>query len=178
MARGEAVAFDECVSQFGGIVWSLARRLSPSLADAEDAAQEIFLDLWRHAGRFDSSLASESTFITMIARRRLIDRHRKRSRELTVAHLEGDDDVSAVLSEDPVEIQDEAQWVRQLMGQLRVEERRVLDLSIHHGLTQHQIAEKTQMPLGTVKTHARRGLMKLRELMSETSFEHARGGPR
>ena len=58
----------------GGLVWSLARKFLRSHADAEDAVQEIFVDVWRSAARFDPAIASETTFVAMIARRRLIDR--------------------------------------------------------------------------------------------------------
>ena len=68
-----------CMDRFGGLVWSLARRVTRSTAEADDAVQEIFVDLWRSASRFDPSIANETTFVAMIARRRLIDRGRRRS---------------------------------------------------------------------------------------------------
>ena len=77
IAAGESSAVRECIDQYGALVWSLARRLSRTPADAEDATQEIFLDIWRSAFRYDSSQGSPQVFIAMIARRRLIDRLRK-----------------------------------------------------------------------------------------------------
>src|SRR5580700_4844427 len=81
IARGDAAAVRECIEQYGALVWSLARRLSRTPADAEDATQDIFLDIWRSAGRFDESQGSDKVFIAMIARRRLIDRLRKATAE-------------------------------------------------------------------------------------------------
>src|SRR5689334_2870619 len=85
VAAGDAAAVRECIAQYGGLVWSIARRFE--LSDAEDAVQEIFLDLWKSAARFDPSIASEATFIAMIARRRLIDRRRTRRRRPTTEQL-------------------------------------------------------------------------------------------
>ena len=67
--------------------------------------------------------------------------------------------------EERTEIEEEAARARQYMQKLRPEQRQVLELSITHGLSQSQIADATDLPLGTVKTHARRGLMRLRELL-------------
>ena len=77
VAAGEMAAMQECINQYGGLVWSLARRFSASAADAEDAVQEVFITLWKYASRFDESKGSETTFVSMIARRRLIDRLRR-----------------------------------------------------------------------------------------------------
>ena len=79
MAAGDPSAVEGCLAKYRGLVWSIARRFGGDYADAEDAVQEVFIELWRHAGRFDPALASESTFIGTIARRRLIDRKRRQS---------------------------------------------------------------------------------------------------
>ena len=72
-------AMEECLSVYGGLVWSLSLKMSATRDDAEEAVQEIFLDIWKYAGRFDPSRSSEATFIAMIARRRLVDRHRRQA---------------------------------------------------------------------------------------------------
>lgn len=69
IAGGDSAAVSECITKYGALVWSLARRLSRTASDAEDATQEIFLDIWRSAGRFDPSQGSDQIFIAMIARR-------------------------------------------------------------------------------------------------------------
>src|SRR5580698_11098039 len=81
IASGDSAAVRECIDEYGPLVWSIARRLSRTPSDAEDATQEIFLDIWRSAGRFDESQGSDKVFIAMIARRRLIDRLRKATAE-------------------------------------------------------------------------------------------------
>lgn len=157
VALGDAVAVRECLAKYGGLVWSIARRFDPN--DAEDAVQEIFLDLWKSAARYEASLGSEATFIATIARRRLIDRRRSRRRrpeteEITDIVLE-DPGVSPVESA-------EAKQAAKALGQLKPEQRQVLVLATCHGLSHNEIAAHTGMPLGTVKAHARRGLISIR----------------
>ncbi|MEL6543477.1 MAG: sigma-70 family RNA polymerase sigma factor [Myxococcota bacterium] len=80
IAAGDAAAVRACVSTYGGLVWSLARRHLSNEADAEEAVQDAFMSLWKSADRFDPDRAEEATFVAMIARRRIIDRARKRGR--------------------------------------------------------------------------------------------------
>jgi RNA polymerase sigma-70 factor (ECF subfamily) len=166
IAGGDTRAVDECIDRYGGLVWSLARRLSSSVADAEDAVQEIFVDLWKNADRFRGELAGEATFVAMLARRRLIDRHRKSRHELesqpidelTLQH-------AAPPHTSPAELAEEVARAAACLERLRKDERKVLELSIYHGLPQTRIAEQTGLALGTVKTRARRGLSQLRDCM-------------
>src|SRR5271166_2344489 len=81
IAAGDPLAVDGCLEKYRGLVWSIARRFPGNHADTEDAVQEVFVELWRHAGRFDAAVAAESTFVATVARRRLIDRHRRRARQ-------------------------------------------------------------------------------------------------
>ncbi|MEN1679992.1 MAG: sigma-70 family RNA polymerase sigma factor [Planctomycetota bacterium] len=165
IAAGDAGAVEECLDRYGGLVWSLARRYSATAADAEDATQEVFVAVWKNAGRFDESVASEATFITMICRRRLIDILRRKK----APESAGGDAVDEATAPSPpapqIEINEEVARVRACMDQLSGEQRRVLDLAICEGLSQSTIAELTGWPLGTVKSHARRGMAKLKELV-------------
>jgi len=76
------------MERYGSLVWSVAKRLTTNHNDAEDAVQEIFLEIWQKAGKWDPTRSAESTFITMIARRKLIDRFRKSSRSLETTSKE------------------------------------------------------------------------------------------
>ena len=175
IAAGDADAVEECLSNYGGLVWSLARKFSANHADAEDAVQEVFIEVWRHAGRFDPQVGSEATFITTIARRRLIDRYRRRGRQPDTAPIQEELVEAADSFVDQVELQEESARAQRLMQQLRPQQRQILELSIVHGLSQSQIAQTTNLPLGTVKTHARRGLLRLRELL-DAPAKNAAGG--
>jgi len=158
VAAGDAVAIREVLATYGGLVWSIARRFE--VADAEDAVQEIFLDLWKSAGRFDPAIASEAAFIAMIARRRLIDRRRTRRRRPTTENL---GEVPSIADEGTTgpDVCAEANQAARALAQLRPEQRQVLVLS-SQGLSHGEISARTGMPLGTVKAHARRGLLSIR----------------
>ncbi len=197
VAEGDPGAVNDCIEQFGGLVWSLARKLCPDRAEAEDAVQEIFVSVWKSAERYDASMGSEATFIATIARRRLIDRARKRQRRLGAGSLDesyavasgsagmaGPDNGdrvggSTVLSED-------AAIAERALRDLSGDQQRVLRMSIMHGLSHEQISRATDMPLGTVKTHIRRGLIRVRKLLeretrestlSSGALETGSGGP-
>jgi len=169
IAAGDPSAVEECLEQYSGLVWSLVRGFSGNHADAEDAVQEIFIEIWRHAGRFDAQVASETTFITMLARRRLIDRHRRRSRRRDTAPLDMEPPAASADDEQRLDTLEQAGRARQMLEQLRPEQRHVLELSLGEGLSHREIAEATSLPLGTVKTHSRRGLIRLRELLQPDS---------
>jgi RNA polymerase sigma-70 factor (ECF subfamily) len=169
VAAGQGEAMEACIAEFGGMVWSLALKMSPSREDAEEGVQEVFIDVWRHAARFDPAVSSEATFVAMIARRRLIDRHRRRRSRPLFTRLESSPPMPAPTAAIPLEIADEAARVRRCLDRLRPEERRVLELALGEGLTQAAIAERTGLPIGTIKSHARRGLIRLRQLVEEPS---------
>jgi RNA polymerase sigma-70 factor (ECF subfamily) len=165
IAAGDANALRQCIEQFGNLVWSIARRLTRTRADAEDAVQEIFTDIWRSAARFDPRQGSETVFVATIARRRLIDRLRRVSNQGTT---ESTDAVESLEWADPgihAETSAEARTAARAVMQLRPEQRQVLELGLLQGLSHSEIAEALRMPLGTVKTMMRRGLIQVRQLM-------------
>lgn len=165
IALGDAAAVQQCIDVHGPLVWSLTRRLCPRGADADDVVQEIFIALWKSAAQFDPRLASESTWVTTVARRRLIDLRRKLARRGEVAEVSEELASEAPGQVELVERADESARAVRALGELRAEQRRVLELAVVHGFTYEQVATKLAMPLGTVKTHARRGLMRVRELL-------------
>lgn len=174
VAANDSTAVQAVIDQYGGLVWSLARRFTSTDADAEDAVQEVFLDVWRSAPRYDPRVASEATFVAMIARRRLIDRARKNARRRDTAGLQetapAAPEIRAITSP---ETADDAGRAAEAFSRLTPEQQRVLRLSIYQALSHEEIARSTGLPLGTVKTHCRRGLIRLRELL-----EHNAGVPR
>lgn len=169
IAAGDALAVEGCVVKYRRLVWSIARKFAGNHADAEDAVQEIFIELWRHAGRFDPSRASESTFIGTVARRRLIDRKRRQGSRPEPASLNVELVGASPAEADRLEVIEEGRRAREMLEKLRPEQRRVLEMSFDRGMSQQEIAEATSLPLGTVKTHARRGLMRLRQLLEKAA---------
>lgn len=164
IAQGEQAAFKQCVDQYGGMIWGLARRLSPTPADAEDATQDVFLQLWKNARQFDARRGSEAIFIVTLARRTLINRFRGQQRQPRAISVEelGDTGWEPGV---PVDHDDhvEARLAAQVLATLPAEQQRVIKLSVVQGLSQSEIAVHTGLPLGTVKTLMRRGFILVRE---------------
>jgi RNA polymerase sigma-70 factor, ECF subfamily len=169
VARGDRAAVQRCISSYGALVWSLARRLSPTPADAEDAVQEIFLDLWRSAARYDATKAPERVFVTLIARRRLIDRRRSMRMRLGAETALEPEHLDIV----PVQAGDEghsdAVTARKALATLPLDHQKIIELSLLEGYSHGDIAQKTGVPLGTVKTIIRRGILKVRAMLGSPS---------
>lgn len=165
IAAGEPGAVDTFLRRHSSMVWGLARRFCRSPEDAEDATQEIFVEIWKSAERFDAAQGSEVTFLMTIARRRLIDRARRQGRRPATELVEDAGTLPAPATADQAELHDEVQRAHEALAQLRPEQREVLDLALGQGRTHQEIAAAIGIPLGTVKSHARRGLMRLRELL-------------
>ena len=175
----------ELLDRYGGLVYSLARRFCYETSEVEDAVEEVFIAIWQSAGRFDSSLGSEETFVSMLARRRLIDRRRR-----TVRRRAGqvDADVSVMVdrgsagpdgrdgAERAFEQSDEVARAENVLNSLKPEQRECLRLSIYQGLSHEEIAQATGIPLGTVKTHVRRGLIAVREALVPSLANPESGG--
>jgi len=162
VAQGNPDAIRACLDRYGGLVWGIARRFFGASPDAEDAVQDAFLDLWRSAGRYDPRVSSEAVFVALIARRRFIDRRRRGARRLDTEPLP---EAQAAPSQTTAEQVTEAKLAERAMQELRPEQRQVLVLSTCHGMSHEEISQATGMPLGTVKAHVRRGLVRVREVL-------------
>jgi RNA polymerase sigma factor (sigma-70 family) len=172
ITRGDPSAIAACLDEYGGTIWGLADRyLRGTGDDVEDAVQEIFIDVWRSAPRFTPALGSEPAFIATIAHRRLIDRQRR----LAVRGTHQLADHSLVeakpLRADPALLRDELRIAAQAFDELDTDERQVLWFALYHGLSHERIARATDLPLGTVKTRIRRGLIRLRNLLADRREE-------
>jgi RNA polymerase sigma-70 factor (ECF subfamily) len=175
VSTGDSAAVQEVITRYGGLVWSLARRLGLPESETEDAVHEVFTELWRNGRRYDPTIASETAFVATIARRRLIDRRRKISRQPPKQQV-----TEAVVAEtrapDRPELGEEAARAAKAFATLTTEQQRVLRLSVYEGLSHELIARSTGLPLGTVKTHARRGLIKLREMLGLATDDGDKAG--
>jgi RNA polymerase sigma-70 factor, ECF subfamily len=158
VADGDEEAIREVIATYGALVYSIARRFERQ--DPEDAVQEIFVDLWKSAARFDPAIASEPTFVAMLARRRLIDRKRRVARRPVSESLEHLPIV--VDSSSGPELAAEAALAARALDRLPPDQRQVVLLTVCHGLSHSEVASHLALPLGTVKAHARRGLIAIR----------------
>jgi len=163
VAAGDATAVNDCLERYGDLVWSLARRYLRNDADAEDSVQDIFIDIWASAGRYDRSIASEVAFISTIARRRLIDRIRHFERRPNTDSL--DDENNLYEPSVPTTLEDDAEVskVEQVLKAMDAQHNEILSMSLYEGYSHSEIAQRLDLPLGTVKTRLRRGLIHIRE---------------
>ncbi len=135
--------------------------------DVDDAVQEVFVEIWRSAARFDPALGSEPAFVATIAHRRLTDRQR-RAQSRRAAPIENTAPVEQAREHraaENVANRDDLKAAADAFERLDRDEQQVLWYSLYQGFTHERIAAATQIPVGTVKTRIRRGLMRLRELL-------------
>lgn len=170
IAAGDPAAVDECLARYGGLVWSLARRWFKNSADAEDLVQEVFVDVWQSAKRFDPAVAGEAVFITMIARRRMIDRLRRSSARVDTASVDAATIEVVAPPQDRVDLVEEAAKAARCLQRLSNDQQKILTMSIHEGASHSLISQALGMPLGTVKSFARRGLIQLRDCMQRREW--------
>jgi RNA polymerase sigma-70 factor (ECF subfamily) len=167
VAAGDTAAVGECLDRYGDLVWSLARRYLRNAADAEDAVQDIFIDIWGSSARYDRNIASEVAFISTIARRRLIDKIRAAERRPLMDSLD-DDEGTPIDPGIPATVEDdtEVSIVERVLAEMDPEHQRVLSMSLYEGYSHSEIAERLSLPLGTVKTRVRRGLIHIRQQLN------------
>jgi RNA polymerase sigma-70 factor (ECF subfamily) len=172
VANNDAGAMEKCIQEYSSLVWNLVKRRVSSHAAAEDLVQEIFTEIWKCAGRFDASQGNETTFIAMITRRRVIDWTRKQSRgpEL-VALPDNIDDLPTSVESPAISVADH-EAIASLVKTLPEQTQQLFEMHFDRGLTQQEIAQSTDLPLGTVKTLLRRGLLEIRSrLFRQSSSE-------
>ncbi|WP_327357218.1 sigma-70 family RNA polymerase sigma factor [Streptomyces sp. NBC_01304] len=164
VAEGDQQAFEELYGLVSGPVYGLVRRVLRDPAQSEEVTQEVLLELWRGAGRFDPERGSALGWILTLAHRRAVDRVRSAraasERELRVgrrSHVTAFDEVAEAVEEGL-----EREWVRRCLDRLTALQRQSVTLAYYDGYTYREVAERLAVPLGTVKTRMRDGLQRLR----------------
>lgn len=164
IAGGDDNAVSDCMEAYGGLVRSIARRyLGTGSSEIEDSMQEVFIQVWKNAGRFDPSRGSEATFVATIARRRIIDRIRRLASVRTVGSEALQGQASERHTEDtgPLTRREETEPAMQALRRLSDKEQEAIGLSIGFGYSYERIANVSETPLGTVKSRMVRALRKL-----------------
>ncbi len=166
-ARDES-ALGELFDRYSGLLLALSRRIVMDSSDAEEILQEVFLQVWNQAERYDRSRSSVSTWLVLIARSRSIDRLRSRQvkeRTLTALKQENTQIHTSPRGLSSVLLDQRRQRLSRELKELPTEQRQVLELAFFKGMTQSEIAGDTGIPLGTVKTRTLLAMKKLRRAL-------------
>ena len=168
MAGGDTSALAALYDRHARAIYSLAMRIVSDAAEAEDVVQDVFTQAWRQAKQYDAARAPVAAWLMIITRARALDRLRRRRSRITATEIDAgtphprDPDPS---QETLVITAEQAERLRGALGDLPDGQRTAIELAYYQGLTQSDIAEKLQEPLGTIKTRIRAGLQKLREAL-------------
>lgn len=170
---GDQSAFAELYDRYSALVFSMVVNIVKETAEAEDVLQEIFLTVWNKALLFNEEKGSVYTWIVTIARRKAIDR--LRSKELVNRGERMDEETAASIPDaaymaNPLNAAISGEYERMMRSALTGlsdDQRVVIELSYYEGYTQEQISKRLNVPLGTVKTRMRQGLIRLRDTLQE-----------
>ena len=171
VSEGDAGALRALYDAHASRAMAVALRILSSRADAEEVVQETFVELWKRAAQFDSARGDGLSWILTIARTRAIDRLRARNTATRIALVASAQPVApaGAVPLELVEQRQDRERVAEALSGLPAEQRGALELAYYEGLTHREIAERTQTPLGTVKTRLRLALEKLAHLLGAES---------
>lgn len=167
LKAGQTSALERLYDRYSGLVYGLALKILTNPEEAADLTQEVFIFLWQQA-KYDSDRGRFDSFLMMLTRSRAIDRLRHRTSRFKFLQRQRrfiPKEESTVSPLDKVSLLEQSQRIQTAMTQLSDDERQVLELAYYRGLSQSEIAEQFNIPLGTVKTRSRRGLVKLRQIL-------------
>ena len=175
-AGGEKEALEAVYVRYAAAVYSLARHILRAEAVAEEATQEVFLNLWLKASSYNPARGEPKTWIMSIAHHKIIDIHRSRRRAATAADPKEYETLDLLPSgqiptDQAAERNLEAERVRRALDTLPPAQQEVIVLAYYNGLSQSEIAARLGQPLGTVKTRSRLAMQKLRVELEQDDFE-------
>jgi len=171
MVDGDMEGLTALYDRHGRLVYSLALRIVRDAGEAEDVTQEVFVQVWRQAQRFDTDRGSVVAWLLTVTRARAIDLLRRRRVRPQPAE---DPVVDEALDHGPrqdvqLESTERASTIRAALDALPFVQRLVIELAFFDGLTHTEIAEQLEVPLGTVKTRVRQGLLRLKDMLLGTA---------
>ena len=168
VATGDESALAQLYDRYSGLLVGLSRRIVGSQEEAEDVLQDVFVQVWNQAGRYDRRRSSVSTWLVLITRSRSIDRLRTRQvvdRTAQSAHEEDPKFDTSPEGMGNVLHRERRLRLREELSKLPEEQRQILEFSFFKGLTQTEISSSTGVPLGTVKTRTLLAMKKLRKAL-------------
>ena len=167
LISGEVPALGILYERYGEVVYRFALRILNNTQEAEDLTQEVFLTLWRNKA-YDPKRGSMLAFLNTLTRSKSIDRYRQRQAQWRSLEKLGRSDAPEPRNNlmDKLALKETSRQVQAAMTELPANQRKVLEMDYFDGLSQSEIAEGLKIPLGTVKTHKRNALLKLRQVLS------------
>lgn len=162
VARGDRGAFELLYRRTSAKLFGICVRMLPQRSDAEDLLQEVYLTVWHKAAQFDAQRASPITWLAMIARNKCIDRLRVGGVERHQETIDGLDLPDEAQPGDPVEWHSEQRRLDQCLSGLEVRHQQVIRTAFFDGCTYEELASRTGVPLGTMKSWIRRSLIRLK----------------
>jgi RNA polymerase sigma-70 factor (ECF subfamily) len=169
IARQDRDAFAEFYDRHSALMYSVACKILNDSTDAQDVVQEAFVQIWEKAAAFDPKLGRAASWAAILTRNKAIDRIRASQRRSRLNDEAGTEmaiaqEADATVNE-AVHGHDKAKIIQTAIVELPSEQRQAIELAYFSGLTQNEISEKLNQPLGTIKARIRRGLLKLRDQM-------------
>jgi RNA polymerase sigma-70 factor, ECF subfamily len=164
---GDRKAFERFYDQYSGLLFSIAVKILNDASEAEDVMQEVFLQIWDKAGGYNPLLGKPASWAVTLVRNKAIDRIRASQRraklmeQATVEAASGPE--NSPTANERLHGKENAELIRNVVAGLPADQRRAIEMAFFSGLTQNEISEKLQEPLGTVKARIRRGMIKLRD---------------
>ncbi|PSB03270.1 sigma-70 family RNA polymerase sigma factor [Merismopedia glauca] len=168
LCLGDLSALGKLYDGYGEIVYRMALRMLGNPQEAEDLTQDVFLTLWRNRS-YDSKRGSMQVFLTTMTRSKAIDRHRQKRSHLNVLQKWGHNQPleNSTNLMDKISLKEISQRVSEAMSELPDNQRQVLEMAYFEGMSQSEISAGLNLPLGTVKTNKRQGLLRLRQMLQD-----------
>jgi RNA polymerase sigma-70 factor (ECF subfamily) len=169
---GDQDALAALYDQTSAVVFGIAQRVLESRADAEEVALDVYKQIWRGAHAYDVNRGSVGSWLVLLARSRALDRRRTKASQVRVERSWDDEPgiqpVTSGFEQNSV-IALDYQRVSVALGALPAEQRQVIEMGFLLGLSHSELSAKLNLPLGTVKTRIRQGMLKLRQLLGEAA---------
>jgi RNA polymerase sigma-70 factor (ECF subfamily) len=171
IATGDQAAFADFYDATSRTVYGIVLRVLRDRAQAEEVAQEVYVEAWTSAPRFDAELGSPTGWLNTIAHRKAVDRVRSSERNLAreQRHFNAETQRVTADTSDIVVAQDESQRVREALDRLPEAQRTAVRMAYFEGRTYREVAEFLELPLGTVKTRIRDAMKRLRHHLGEAA---------
>ena len=171
VASSDEDALAALYDRFGRVAYGLALRILRDQALAQDAVQEAFLGVWRNADRFLAERAKASTWILTLVHRRAVDLVRREDIRRGEPLERAPEPTEPKTAEDEASLGFQRRVVQEALSQLPPEQREAIELGYYGGLTQSELAERLDQPLGTIKSRMFTGLSRLRDLLDQAGLE-------